>query len=120
MACSAGRIPSPLGTEEAVGDLLPVLQALADPNRLRIVLMLRERERCVCHLTEALGLSQGTVSHHMSVLKRVGLVLDRRDEADARWVYYRLAPSVSRLGGRLAELLDDSHADPALEDCMGR
>ena len=54
-------------------DLEPALKALADPVRLLIFQMLRQREQCVCHLTEATGLSQGTVSHHMGVLKKAGL-----------------------------------------------
>jgi len=101
-------------------DLLQALRALADPGRLRIVSMLREREQCVCHLMDALGLSQGTVSHHMAVLKRAGLVCDRRDYSDARWVYYSLAPSARRFGQRLADLLDVDRVDPTPADCAGR
>src|SRR5674536_149413 len=88
MSCSGTQALLEADTHDSVSELQSVLQALADPSRLRIVLMLREREQCVCHLTEALSLSQGTVSHHMSVLKRAGLVRDRRDSADGRWVYY--------------------------------
>ena len=106
-------------TEGATGPLLLALQALADPSRLRILLMLREREQCVCHLTEGLGLSQGTVSHHMAVLKRAGLVRDRRDPTDARWVYYSLDPSAREVGRLLADLLDGSRADPVQADCTG-
>lgn len=101
-------------------ELLPVLRALADPSRLRIVEMLREREQCVCHLLERLGLTQGTVSHHMAVLKRVGLVRDRRDDSDARWVYYSLTPEARRWGQRLADLLDTTQVDPVPADCAGR
>lgn len=88
------------------------LTALADPVRLRILLMLREREQCVCHLTEALGLSQGTISYHMGLLKRAGLVQDRRDPCDARWVYYRLDP-VGTLAFKtaLGHILDATQAD---------
>ena len=111
MACPAGQLLPRLESEDTVGALLPLLQALADPSRLRILLMVRERERCVCHLAEALGLSQGTVSHHMSVLKRVGLVVDRRDEKDARWTHYSLSPSAVRLGRGIASLLDTKEAD---------
>lgn len=119
MTCPASQaVGVPAG--RGASDLLPILQALADPGRLRIVLMLREREQCVCHLTEALGLSQGTVSHHMGVLKRVGLVVDRRDDSDARWVYYRLAPPATEVGRRLADLLDAARADPTPADCAGR
>lgn len=100
--------------------LLTALQALADPARLRIMLMLRQREQCVCYLTEALGLSQGTVSHHLGVLKRAGLVRDRRDPADARWVHYSLDQSASRIGRTVLGLLDTAEADPTPADCSGR
>ncbi len=95
--------------------LWTALQALADPVRLRIVRLLREREQCVCHLTEVLGLSQPTVSHHVGLLKRAGLVLDRRD---ARWTYYRLAPeAAAHLSGAVAELLDASQMDSTPAGC---
>ncbi len=102
-----------------VGDgLWLALSALADPVRLRIFALLGEREQCVCHLTKALGLSQGTVSHHMGVLKRAGLVRDRRDPDDARWVYYALdAEGACYLKARLAKLLDTSHTDPTPASC---
>ncbi len=99
-------------TDEA---LWTALQALADPVRLRIVRMLREREQCVCHLTEALGLSQPTISHHVGLLKRAGLVLDRRD---ARWTYYRLAPEAAvNLSAAVAELLDASQMGTVPNAC---
>lgn len=117
MTCTA-TYPGPgVQGEERAGELLPLLQALADPSRLRIVLMLREREQCVCHLTEALNLSQGTVSHHMSVLKRVGLVNDRRDDKDGRWVYYSLAPGAEEWGSKIADLLDASRTDRTPAGC---
>ena len=100
-------------TEDAA--LWTAFQALADPVRLSIVRMLREREQCVCHLTEVLGLSQPTISHHVGLLKRAGLVLDRRD---ARWTYYRLAPeAAARLSAAVAELLDASQMDPTPAGC---
>lgn len=118
----AGRVAQ--GLREAA---LPVdaalwagLAALADPVRLRIFLLLCKGEQCVCHLTEALGLSQGTVSHHVRVLKRAGLALDRRDQHDARWVYYRLDPvGISALRAAMADLLDTSRTDSAPADCSG-
>ncbi|MHB0868583.1 MAG: ArsR/SmtB family transcription factor [Chloroflexota bacterium] len=105
---------------EVILDLVPVLQALADPSRLKIVHLLREREQCVCHLTEELDVKQSTISHHISVLKKVGLIADRRDEKDARWTYYSLAPLAVVLGRRIASLLDGEGADPAPTDCSSR
>lgn len=88
-------------------DLPALLKALADPTRLRIVTMLGRRETCVCDLESALGISQSMTSHHLGVLRRAGLLLQRRDHSDARWVYYRLDPAVAaRLKDHLHGLLD--------------
>lgn len=101
--------------------LWTALAALANPVRLRIVLLLREREQCVCHLTDALGLSQGTVSYHMGLLKQAGLVEDRHDLSDARWVYYRLNQAgIAALQTALAGLLDTTVSDRTLADCCSR
>ncbi|MDO8689068.1 MAG: metalloregulator ArsR/SmtB family transcription factor [Dehalococcoidia bacterium] len=101
--------------------LYPALAALASPLRLRIVAMLRDRELCVCHLTEALGLTQGTVSYHMGLLKQAGLVKDRRDFHDARWIYYRLDPTgVASVQVSLSALLDVSRADDTPADCCAQ
>ncbi|WIG59631.1 MAG: hypothetical protein OJF49_002378 [Ktedonobacterales bacterium] len=67
-----------------------LLKALADPTRLRLYLLLRRGEACVCELAAELELAENLVSHHLGVLRRLGLVRDRRDTADARWVYYTL------------------------------
>jgi ArsR family transcriptional regulator, arsenate/arsenite/antimonite-responsive transcriptional repressor len=64
-----------------------LLKALGDETRLRIVALLSHGELCVCHLQEALGLSQSNVSRHLAVLRAAGVVEDRRD---GTWVYYRL------------------------------
>ncbi|MDA8216835.1 MAG: metalloregulator ArsR/SmtB family transcription factor [Dehalococcoidales bacterium] len=97
------------------------LSALADPVRLRIFVLLRKGEQCVCHLTEELGLSQGTISHHMAVLKRAALVRDRRDPDDARWVYYSLDEAgTAHLRQALQGLLDTSQTDPRPVSCRVR
>ena len=73
-------------------ELVGALKALADGNRLRIIDLLHQGEVCVCEMTEALGLPQNLVSHHLRVLREVGLVKERRDRRDARWVYYIIDP----------------------------
>jgi ArsR family transcriptional regulator len=73
-----------------------VFRALGDPGRLRLLSLLAAQpggEACVCNLTEPLGLSQPTVSHHLKVLTEAGL-LER--ERRATWIYYRLR--LERLG----------------------
>jgi ArsR family transcriptional regulator len=64
-----------------------IAKALADPNRVRILLALSEGELCVCQITVLFGFAPSTVSKHLSVLHGAGLVLSRKIE---RWVYYRL------------------------------
>lgn len=63
-------------------------RAVADPNRLRILAMLRQGELCVCQITAVLDLAPATVSKHLSLLRTAGLVRQRKD---GRWVHYRLA-----------------------------
>jgi len=63
--------------------------ALSDETRLRIIDLLRNGERCVCDLTDALDAGQSRLSFHLKVLKDAKLVTDRRE---GRWAYYALAP----------------------------
>ena len=76
---------------------MAVTKALADSNRVRILLALRGGELCVCQLVEFCALAPSTVSKHLSILYQAGLLESRKTE---RWVYYRLpgqkAPAVVR------------------------
>jgi ArsR family transcriptional regulator len=95
-----------------------LLKALADPTRLRIAGLLAQRELCVCDLETLLGISQSMTSHHLGVLRRAGLVVQRREERDARWAYYRVHPdTVAALTGGLAALLDLSSFDATPARC---
>jgi len=64
-----------------------LFKALADETRLRIIALLAHSELCVCHLQEALGLTQSNASRQLAVLRAAGVVEDRRE---GTWVYYRL------------------------------
>jgi len=69
-------LQSAISREEAER-LAAAMKVLADPTRLRLLSLIEaqpDREACVCHLTEPLGLSQSTVSHHLKVLHGAGLV----------------------------------------------
>jgi ArsR family transcriptional regulator len=68
------------------------LKVLAEPARLRLLSLIQAQpdgETCVCHLTEPLGLSQPTVSHHLKVLLEAGLV---EREQRGSWAYFRVVP----------------------------
>jgi DNA-binding transcriptional ArsR family regulator len=56
-----------------------ILKALANPVRLMIVHALKGRERCVCQLQPLFDIDQSTLSRHLSTLKRVGVVAERRE-----------------------------------------
>lgn len=73
-------------------DLARALKALADPARLRLMSMIAAapgREACVCELTEPLGLSQPTVSHHLKTLVDAGFLSRSKRGV---WAYYALVP----------------------------
>jgi ArsR family transcriptional regulator, arsenate/arsenite/antimonite-responsive transcriptional repressor len=89
--CCPPLLGPTLDAEEAES-LAGALKIVADPARLRLLSLIANRpggESCVCELTDPLGLSQPTVSHHLKVLHRAGL-LDRSKRGT--WVYYRLVP----------------------------
>jgi ArsR family transcriptional regulator len=78
---------------------LAALQALAEPTRARIMVLLGHGEHCVCDVGDALGLSTALVSHHLRVLRSTGLLRERRA---GRWVFYAL--DLERLAGLRADL----------------
>jgi ArsR family transcriptional regulator len=76
-----------------VGAFSRLFKALGDETRLRIVALLSHGELCVCHLEDALGLSQPKVSRHLGILRMTGVLEHRREGS---WVYYRIAPQADR------------------------
>lgn len=76
--------------DDAAQQLARIFKALGDPTRVRLVSMIAAAdgaEACICDLTEPVGLSQPTVSHHMKLLADAGLV---EREQRGKWAYYRL------------------------------
>jgi ArsR family transcriptional regulator, arsenate/arsenite/antimonite-responsive transcriptional repressor len=82
-------LQEPLAAEDAE-QLASALKAIADPARLRLLSLIQAQpahEACVCHLTDPLGLTQPTVSHHLKVLLQAGLV---EREQRGSWAYFRV------------------------------
>ena len=79
-------------------EFMNITKALADENRVRMLLALRGGELCVCQITELFGLAPSTISKHLSILYQAGLAESRKD---GRWMYYRLpskeAPAAVRM-----------------------
>jgi ArsR family transcriptional regulator len=92
-ACCASVTEGALGVEQSER-LARLFKALGDPTRVRLMSLIaahRDGEACVCDLTEPVGLSQGTVSHHLKQLVDAGLI---EREQRGRWSYYRVVDSV--------------------------
>jgi ArsR family transcriptional regulator len=90
-ACCAPITREVISEENAVS-VARAMKALADPARLRLISMVaahEDGEACVCDLTEPLGLSQPTVSHHLKILVEAGY-LSRSKRGT--WAYYRIVP----------------------------
>ena len=90
-------------TAEQAEQVVPMLKALADPVRLRLMSMVMSREggeACACELLPAFELSQPTISHHLKVLHESGLL--ERDKRGV-WVYYRARPDAVAAMGALFE-----------------
>jgi ArsR family transcriptional regulator, arsenate/arsenite/antimonite-responsive transcriptional repressor len=91
VACCSPLSREPLSQSQAE-QVAPLLKALADPVRLRLMSLVASHEggeACVCDLAEAFELSQPTISHHLKVLHDAGL-LDRSKRGV--WVYYSTKP----------------------------
>jgi ArsR family transcriptional regulator len=90
--CCTPLLRQPITASQAVS-LARILKSLADPVRLRLVSLVAAHaggEACVCELTEPLGLTQPTISHHLKILVDAGIFT--RDKRGV-WAYYALVPS---------------------------
>ncbi|PPA93824.1 ArsR/SmtB family transcription factor [Brevibacillus laterosporus] len=84
--------------------LSSALKALGDPTRLKIIALLNQRDCCVCELVPIFGISQPSISRHMSRLKNENLVNETRK---GQWVFYSLnRPTMEEIGLSLAQLPD--------------
>ncbi|HHX56730.1 MAG TPA: winged helix-turn-helix transcriptional regulator [Clostridiales bacterium] len=83
-------------------DIVLICKALGDLNRLKIVELLSDGEKCACKLLEAFEITQPTLSHHMKVLVECGLVIARKD---GKWSHYSLnSETLSEFKKNISEL----------------
>jgi ArsR family transcriptional regulator, arsenate/arsenite/antimonite-responsive transcriptional repressor len=96
-------LAAPAVSDEEAAATAEVFRALGDASRVKIVNVLATSDDpvCVCHLTEPLGLTQPTVSHHLKKLLDAGLV---EREQRGRWAYYSLSPDAARTLARVVDL----------------
>jgi ArsR family transcriptional regulator len=107
-ACCAPLAKAPLSVQEAES-VAPLLKALADPVRLRLLSLIachEGGEACVCELTDTFDVSAPTISHHLKVLREAGLITSERR---GTWIYYRISPQVI---ARISAALGDQATEP--------
>jgi ArsR family transcriptional regulator len=80
---------APASFPAGLGEKARLFKALGDEVRLKLLHLVRDQEVCVCDLMAVMGMAQGTLSHHLSVLHQAGLVTARKQ---GRWNYYQATP----------------------------
>jgi len=85
-------------------DLVYILKALADENRIRILNLLRNGELCVCDIEAVLGIKQSNASRHLNRLKMAGIIVSKKK---SQWVYYRLKDDIFVKSPFLSIIIND-------------
>ena len=80
-------MPTEIVLKDKFEERAKVIKAMAHPSRLLIIDELSRGERCVCDLRDLVGADMSTVSKHLTVLKKAGIVTDERQ---GKQIYYRL------------------------------
>jgi ArsR family transcriptional regulator, arsenate/arsenite/antimonite-responsive transcriptional repressor len=71
-----------------LGYIKNIYRVLGNATRLEIFNILMTGVHCNCEIAELTGLSDNLISHHLKVLQEANLIQSKRDENDARWIYY--------------------------------
>lgn len=79
-------------SNDELADFARWLKAVSEPKRLLLLEKIIEGVQCNCELGDALQMAPNLISHHLSVLRDVGLIQAERDPIDGRWVYYSINP----------------------------
>lgn len=112
---SIARVTLQVSNVEQVAQRLKVL---ADPTRLRVFSLLMDGTFCNCELGDALDMAPNLISHHLSVLRRAGLVETRRDPLDSRWIYYTVnREALTDLAAQLQLFFDPSRLGSRAPQC---
>lgn len=100
-------------------NIIEMIKAVADKNRMRIMLMLSERPMCVCELDSVLGIALSTISAHLKQMRSAGVIVS---EKEGRWVIYRVADN-ALIGTMIQEikskLIDDEEVKSDFQKIAG-
>jgi ArsR family transcriptional regulator, arsenate/arsenite/antimonite-responsive transcriptional repressor len=97
------------------------LKVLAEPKRLLILHLLMEGVQCNCELGEMLQMAPNLISHHLSILRKAGIVDAERDAVDGRWIYYSInRQALEELNQAFGVFFDPKRTKPRRETCGPR
>ncbi len=91
-----------------------VFKALADENRVRVLKLLRNGEKCACILLDDLKIAQPTLSHHMKILCDAGIVEGRKE---GKWMYYSISPEGVQYAVSCLQALTILDSDNEIKSC---
>lgn len=94
------------------------LKALAEPSRLRLLHLIIQGVQCNCELGSETGMAPNLTSHHLGVLREIGLVNAERDPVDSRWVYYSVnRAALEKLTDAFSAFFDPDRIQPRRLTC---
>jgi ArsR family transcriptional regulator len=96
-------------------DIVLFSRALADPTRWRIVRLVLDEALCVCELADILEMPQSSVSSHVQIIRKAGMLESEKCE---KWTYFRIEPKHRKLIGTLEKFFESD--DPILEEDSAR
>ena len=101
-----------------IEELTQLLKVLSEPNRLSLLEKIIEGVQCNCELGKSLAIAPNLVSHHLTVLCGSGIVEARRDEIDARWIYYTINKEKFRqIKKHVTFFFDEARIKPCMSSC---
>ena len=90
--------------EQEIKRITVIFKAFCDENRIKILMLLADGEKCACKLLEEMNVTQPTLSHHMKILCDSGIVVGRKE---GKWMYYSISADGAECAKKYIETLTD-------------
>lgn len=90
--------------EQDIKRITVIFKAFCDENRIKILMLLADGEKCACKLLEEMNVTQPTLSHHMKILCDSGVVVGRKE---GKWMYYSISPDGAECAKKYIDILTD-------------
>jgi arsenical resistance operon repressor len=91
-----------------------IFKAFCDENRIKILQLLSDSEKCACKLLEEMNITQPTLSHHMKILCDSGIVVGRKE---GKWTYYSISKEGTDYARKCFDILTDTDSATGNQSC---